>query len=78
MIARLEELVVGSARDDRRGEVRYRVVVHAGAERARGEHFAVDHRDLVDVGDGGAELALGALGLELVDIGDGELRAGGV
>src|SRR5262249_38664866 len=62
------------ARDDARAQVRNRTVVDAGAERARREHVALDFGDVVDRGDRRAELALRALALELVDVGDGELR----
>ena len=51
------------------------VVVERRAERARREHVALDLEDLVERHDRRAELALRALGLERIDVGDGELGA---
>ena len=63
-VARNGELVVRGAGDDARLEPRDGVVVQGRAERARGEHVAVDVEDGVERDDRRAELAVRTLGLE--------------
>ena len=74
-VARLGELVVRGARDDGRLEPRDGRIVERRAERARREHFALDAEDVLERHHLRAELAVRALGLERVDVGDRELRA---
>ena len=74
-MAGLGELVVRGAGDDAALDTRDGRVVQRRAERARREHVAVDVEDLIERNDLRAELAVRALGLERVDVGDGELRA---
>ena len=73
-IFRCEQLIVGAARDDPAAQPGDRFGVENAAQRARREDVALHVVDVVEVDDGGADVAGGLAG-GVVGIGDDEERA---